>query len=358
MGPLKNKAEAKAEARRATQRAEAKAQNEAKASGRVDVTARPGPLTQSLADLLPEGFAVSTEEAEPEANTEAARRPPASRHLPRRLPRRKRSPGSRGPGARKLRAEEAPKQEAPKQAAPAEEAPEQEAPQGSEAGSAETRSPQGCRGTASRGQQAGCSQGSLCAEACSGRSGGSEARGSSGSAAQAGSPARSAQARSTAGRSQAGQQEDQLVQSCARLPSRSKQPARRPQGLAARKNCGHVCGYVRRSVPMPKMKTHSGAKKRFKLTGSGKLKPPAGQPPPLPRAQVLQADPSPRRRQDRLQGRRQGHPEDARHLSSKFSDCYCHLAAVNYQKGFSGQPVVPAVVAWDQNSEGVRTWHV
>ncbi|VII95523.1 LSU ribosomal protein L35p, partial [Arthrobacter sp. DR-2P] len=42
--------------------------------------------------------------------------------------------------------------------------------------------------------------------------------------------------------------------------------------------------------------------------------PPAGQPPPLPRAQVLAADPSPCRRQDRLQGRRQGHPEDARHL--------------------------------------------
>jgi translation initiation factor IF-3 len=55
VGPLKNKAEAKAEARRATQRAEAKAENEAKASGRVDVSGGDNaPLTQSLADLLPE----------------------------------------------------------------------------------------------------------------------------------------------------------------------------------------------------------------------------------------------------------------------------------------------------------------
>jgi large subunit ribosomal protein L35 len=29
---------------------------------------------------------------------------------------------------------------------------------------------------------------------------------------------------------------------------------------------------VRRTAAMPKQKTHSGAKKRFKLTGSGKLK--------------------------------------------------------------------------------------
>ena len=56
VGPLKNKAEAKAEARRATQRAEAKAENEAKASGRVDVSGGNAPLTQTLADLLPEGY--------------------------------------------------------------------------------------------------------------------------------------------------------------------------------------------------------------------------------------------------------------------------------------------------------------
>jgi len=67
IGPLKNKAEAKAEARRATQRAEAKAQNEAKAAGRVDTTGEQAPLTQSLADLLPEGFQVS--EAEPTQET-------------------------------------------------------------------------------------------------------------------------------------------------------------------------------------------------------------------------------------------------------------------------------------------------
>ena len=68
IGPLKNKAEAKAEARRATQRAEAKAQNEAKAAGRVDTSGDDqAPLTQSLADLLPEGFQVSTEAAADEA---------------------------------------------------------------------------------------------------------------------------------------------------------------------------------------------------------------------------------------------------------------------------------------------------
>lgn len=67
IGPLKNKAEAKAEARRATQRAEAKAQNEAKAAGRVDTTGEQAPLTQSLADLLPEGFQIS--EAQPTQET-------------------------------------------------------------------------------------------------------------------------------------------------------------------------------------------------------------------------------------------------------------------------------------------------
>ena len=74
IGPTKNKAEAKAEARRETQRAEAKAANEAvKAGGevkRVD-TSRAGtaPLTQSLADLLPEGYSITSE---PEAPVEAA----------------------------------------------------------------------------------------------------------------------------------------------------------------------------------------------------------------------------------------------------------------------------------------------
>ncbi|MFF2345539.1 translation initiation factor IF-3 [Pseudarthrobacter sp. NPDC058119] len=105
VGPLKNKAEAKAEARRATQRAEAKAQNEAKAAGRVDTSGQDQtPMTQSLADLLPEGFTVSTE---PEAT--AAEKAPAE--VPAAAPE-----------------QEAPKQEAPKQEAPKAPAPKQEAP--------------------------------------------------------------------------------------------------------------------------------------------------------------------------------------------------------------------------------------
>jgi translation initiation factor IF-3 len=104
VGPLKNKAEAKAEARRATQRAEAKAQNEAKAAGRVDTSGDDqAPMTQSLADLLPEGFTVSTEPEAPA--TEAPEADTATAEVP-----------------------EAPKQEAPKQEAPKQEAPKQEAP--------------------------------------------------------------------------------------------------------------------------------------------------------------------------------------------------------------------------------------
>ncbi|NUP60015.1 MAG: translation initiation factor IF-3 [Pseudarthrobacter sp.] len=104
VGPLKNKAEAKAEARRATQRAEAKAQNEAKAAGRVDTSGKDqAPMTQSLADLLPEGFTVSTE---PEAPAEA--------------------PAAAAPAA-EAEAAQAPKQEAPKQEAPKAPAPKQEA---------------------------------------------------------------------------------------------------------------------------------------------------------------------------------------------------------------------------------------
>ena len=127
VGPLKNKAEAKAEARRATQRAEAKAQNEAKAGGRVDVSRDQPAMTQSLADLLPEGFAVTTEEAAPEANTEAAastsaEAPAESAAAPETAAPVKDEPKQEVP------AEEAPKQEAPKQAVPVKEAPKQEAP--------------------------------------------------------------------------------------------------------------------------------------------------------------------------------------------------------------------------------------
>ncbi|WPU10843.1 translation initiation factor IF-3 [Pseudarthrobacter oxydans] len=113
VGPLKNKAEAKAEARRATQRAEAKAQNEAKASGRVDTSGDDqAPLTQSLADLLPEGFTVSTE---PEAVAEAPAQEPADVVEP---------AAAEAPA----KAAEAPKQEAPKQEAPKQEAPKAVAP--------------------------------------------------------------------------------------------------------------------------------------------------------------------------------------------------------------------------------------
>src|SRR3954469_2794790 len=67
IGPVKNKAEAKAEARRAAQKAEAKAANEAKADGRVDVSGGNAPLTQTLSDLLPEGFGTAPEAPATEA---------------------------------------------------------------------------------------------------------------------------------------------------------------------------------------------------------------------------------------------------------------------------------------------------
>ncbi|WP_430230754.1 translation initiation factor IF-3 [Pseudarthrobacter oxydans] len=128
VGPLKNKAEAKAEARRATQRAEAKAQNEAKATGRVDVSGSDqAPLTQSLADLLPEGFTVSTE---PEAVAEA----PVQEAAPAVEPAAAASPAkeSAQEAPKQESVQEAPKQEAvkevPKQEAPKQEAPRKEAP--------------------------------------------------------------------------------------------------------------------------------------------------------------------------------------------------------------------------------------
>ncbi|MHA7181656.1 translation initiation factor IF-3 [Arthrobacter sp. MDB2-24] len=82
IGPTKNKAEAKAEARRETQRAEAKAANEAvKAGGevkRIDTSrASTAPLTQSLADLLPEGYSI-TSEPEPAAPEAPAQEAPAA----------------------------------------------------------------------------------------------------------------------------------------------------------------------------------------------------------------------------------------------------------------------------------------
>jgi translation initiation factor IF-3 len=119
VGPLKNKAEAKAEARRATQRAEAKAENEAKASGRVDTSGDDqAPLTQSLADLLPEGFAITTE---PEAEA------PVQEPAPAVEPAVAEAPKQEAP-----KAAEAPKQEAPKAAAPKAAAPKAAAPKAAE----------------------------------------------------------------------------------------------------------------------------------------------------------------------------------------------------------------------------------
>ncbi|WP_461189739.1 translation initiation factor IF-3 [Arthrobacter sp. Z4-13] len=127
VGPLKNKAEAKAEARRATQRAEAKAENEAKASGRIDVSGDDqAPLTQSLADLLPEGFTVSTEpEAEAAAPEQEA---PAVEPAAVVAPAKEAAPKQEAPKQDAAPKQEAPKQEAPKQAAPKQEAPKAPAP--------------------------------------------------------------------------------------------------------------------------------------------------------------------------------------------------------------------------------------
>jgi len=133
VGPLKNKAEAKAEARRATQRAEAKAQNEAKATGvRIDVSGDDqAPLTQSLADLLPEGFAITTEPETEAPRTEApATEAPAKAEAPE-VPA-KAAPEAETPAeavpAKEAPVKEAAAKEAPRQAAPQAAAPKREAP--------------------------------------------------------------------------------------------------------------------------------------------------------------------------------------------------------------------------------------
>jgi translation initiation factor IF-3 len=140
VGPLKNKAEAKAEARRATQRAEAKAENEAKAAGRVDVSGDDtAPLTQSLADLLPEGFTVRTEATEAPATEAApAAESPADETA---APETEataapaEAPVQEAAQAKEATAAPAPVQEAPKQAAPKaakQAAPKREAPKAAE----------------------------------------------------------------------------------------------------------------------------------------------------------------------------------------------------------------------------------
>jgi translation initiation factor IF-3 len=141
VGPLKNKAEAKAEARRASQRADAKAENEAKASGtsRVDTSgASDAPLTQSLADLLPEGYQVRTEPEAEVAETEVVEAPAteSGAAAPAEQAAAEESVIAAAPAkaeaapAAKAPAAEAPKQEAPKapKAAPKREAPKTEAP--------------------------------------------------------------------------------------------------------------------------------------------------------------------------------------------------------------------------------------
>jgi translation initiation factor IF-3 len=132
IGPVKNKAEAKAEARRTAQRAEAKAQNEAKAAGRIDTSgAEQAPMTQSLADLLPEGFQVNTEAPAPEAAVEtpeaAVETPEAAVEAPEAAVE---APAAKAPEAPKQEAPKAeePKREAPKVAAPKAAAPKAPAP--------------------------------------------------------------------------------------------------------------------------------------------------------------------------------------------------------------------------------------
>nr|WP_276203738.1 translation initiation factor IF-3 [Pseudarthrobacter sulfonivorans] len=129
VGPLKNKAEAKAEARRASQRAEAKAQNEAKATGggRIDVSGDDqAPLTQSLADLLPEGFAITTEpETEAPAQSEAPEAPAEA--APEAEAPVKEAPAKEAP-VKEAAAKEAPAKETAAEAAPVKEAAVQEAP--------------------------------------------------------------------------------------------------------------------------------------------------------------------------------------------------------------------------------------
>lgn len=116
VGPLKNKAEAKAEARRATQRAEAKAENEAKAAGRVDTSGKDqAPMTQSLADLLPEGFTVSTEPEAAAPESAPVEAPAAA------------APEQQAPKAQAAK-QEAPKAAASRAAAPKAAAPKAAAP--------------------------------------------------------------------------------------------------------------------------------------------------------------------------------------------------------------------------------------
>ena len=131
IGPLKNKAEAKAEARRNQQRADAKAHNEAVANGtaRVDVDRdNKAPMTQSLADLLPQGLQLGMDLEVPAA--EAAPEAPATETV-------QAAAVAPAPAAEAAPAKEAPAEKpapavvpakAPAKAAPAKVAPAKAAP--------------------------------------------------------------------------------------------------------------------------------------------------------------------------------------------------------------------------------------
>ena len=68
---------------------------------------------------------------------------------------------------------------------------------------------------------------------------------------------------------------------------------------------------------MPKMKTHSGAKKRFKRDRQRQAHAPADQPPPPARAQAVDADPAPGHDVELSPGRRQEGQAAARPLASQ-----------------------------------------
>ncbi len=277
VGPLKNKAEAKAEARRASQRAEAKAENEAKASGggRVDTSGPEAPLTQSLADLLPEGYQVRTEAPEAEATaTEApATEAPAAEaavEAPAEKVEAGKAEAAEAPAA-EAKVEEAPARKAPVQAAPKQEAPKaapkREAPKAAD----QAGSSQGARSAQGRRQGSGSQQPRLprlkrplrrqhrSRLLLRSRSRAPRRR----SLLHGRLPPRPPPSRAPRRPTSSGLPDSNVRQQATSTP---------PAGAAARKTADLVCGYVRRSVPMPKMKTHSGAKKRFKLTGSGKLR--------------------------------------------------------------------------------------
>ena len=278
VGPLKNKAEAKAEARRATQRAEAKAENEAKAAGRVDISGDEQGTPDAVA-------------GRPSAGRLPAfpRRPPLTRRRQRRKLRQRAEAAAAGSrrrsapvpveAARLPRPRPRKHPRLPVQRLRPAEAPKAGSAQGRQAGSSAAQQPRrqpprppGRQRPQHRRRQHLRSRRRLWLSRPL------RQRRSRQLPRPRPSRWRGLRRRSLLhgpqrpGPGQAGGQEDQLVHDCGRQSPGSQQPARRPQGRLHDRTADIVRGYVRRSVPMPKMKTHSGAKKRFKLTGSGKLR--------------------------------------------------------------------------------------